>query len=210
MRFRSGWPFKNHAEHVVHFALHPVRRGPDALHAGHALVRAGMHLQAQPLILFQRIHVQHDVEPLLALRPIDGREVAQPVKFLIVPAVDRNFGKQFARDDQNGLFAIRPGFQDGRPEFLLVSLHEIVIEGDRAFFWRSAEAAGGRGRQPEALAAGAPGRSRQALRQEGAAAAGGAGGLDAGSPPAAGVFGADGSVGELADGCFSSGSFAMN
>ena len=44
----------------------------------------------------------------------------------------------------------------------------------------------------------------------GGGAAGGAGGLDAGSPPAAGVFVADGSVGELADGCFSSGSFAMN
>jgi hypothetical protein len=43
-----------------------------------------------------------------------------------------------------------------------------------------------------------------------AGAAEGTAGLDAGSPPAAGVFAPDGSLGEFADGCFSSGSFAMN
>src|SRR5580658_4222596 len=41
-------------------------------------------------------------------------------------------------------------------------------------------------------------------------AAGSAGGLGKGVPSAAGGFAADGSFGELAEGCFSSGSFAMN
>src|SRR5579863_151992 len=71
--------------------------------------------------------------------------------------------------------------------------------------------AGGRGGAAAAggFAAGAPGATGGFVGGA-AGAAGGAGGLDAGSPPAAGVFAADGSVGELADGCFSSGSFAMN
>ena len=82
----------------------------------------------------------------------------------------RNFGKQFARDHQNGLLAIHPGFQDGGAELLLVSLYEVVIEGDRAFFGRSGRPRrsrrsrrfGGSGRrvQPEAS------RREQQARQE--------------------------------------------
>src|SRR6185312_8474310 len=41
-----GMPLEYHAEHVVNFALFPVRRGPHPLHAGHALLGGCLDLQA--------------------------------------------------------------------------------------------------------------------------------------------------------------------
>ena len=65
-------------------------------------------------------------------------------------------------------------------------------------------------RERMAVSRGGSARCCRRLRSRSAGAAGGAGGLGADSPSAAGGFGADGSFGESADGCFSSGSLAMN
>ncbi len=52
---------------------------------------AACDFHAQALVLLHRIHEQHDVESLLTLGPVDGGEIAQPVEFFFVAAVDAQF-----------------------------------------------------------------------------------------------------------------------
>ncbi len=140
---------KFNAEHVVHFALQPVGRGPDAHHAGRGFAIADLRLDAQALPLGERIKDQHHVKALLALGPIHRRQIGEQVELLLVARVLRDFQQLIGRDDQDGLLAVSPGFANGLAEAGSVALHQFVVQRDGAFLRRRRRRfrrRGGRGR----------------------------------------------------------------
>ena len=198
-------PFEDDPEHVVHFALQPVGRGPDALHAGHRLVLADVRLHAQPLILLERIEVQHQVESLLALGPIHRRQIAQPVELFFVAAVDAR-SPAVARRATTRMACLRssPGFANRVAESLLVPLHQIIIERDRTFFRRGGGGLGWRcgcSRLGGTAAAGL--RQAELEAQPVWPTAGGVAPVQASLPRGFSPWGGTG-------GCFSSGSLVMS
>ena len=137
------------AEHVVHFALQPVGRRPDAHHARRGFALAHLRLDPQPLLLGERIEVQHHVKALLALGPIHRRQIGQQVELLFVPRVLRDLQQLIGRHHQDGLLAVRPGLAKGLAEARAVALHQFIVQRDGAFLRRRRRRLrrrGGRGR----------------------------------------------------------------
>src|SRR6266436_2519861 len=60
---------ENNSEHVKHFALQPVCRRPDFHRARHFFSVGRPHLQPQPLVLRERIKIEHHVDAISASWP---------------------------------------------------------------------------------------------------------------------------------------------
>ena len=125
-------------EHVVNFALQPIRHRPHRNGCAHRLVFAQVRLQPQPFVLREGIKIRHQIESLLALRPIHRGEIGEIIEFLFVAAVFRDFQPLCRGNQHDCLLAVERRFNDRRAKSRLQSLHQLVIErqGLRCCFLR--------------------------------------------------------------------------
>src|SRR5260370_42493482 len=132
--------FEANAKHIEGFALEPVGRGPYAGNAGHRLIFSGVSFDAQTRVVLEGIEIQYDVESLFALRPVHRREVRKECEFFNITRVFGNLLEERAIHYEDGLLAVFPGLADGLAEARFVTLHQVVIEGNRRerrrFRWR--------------------------------------------------------------------------
>src|SRR5271168_3482993 len=97
--FHVGMPVKLDAEHVIHFALQPVRPWPDRNRTGQGRAVEDLRFHADAFIAREGIKHPDDIELLLARGVMHGGDVHAIIELLFVAENLKNFGNHRAVND---------------------------------------------------------------------------------------------------------------
>src|SRR5438874_556606 len=123
-----GMPGENDPKHVKGFALQPIGRGPNARDARNLFAVARPSLHAQALILRKGVEIEHHVEALVALGPIDGGQVRKQVELFFIAEILCNFRKLRAFHGEDRLLAILDRFYQRRSKLGANAANQLIVQ----------------------------------------------------------------------------------